>query len=197
MEKLFEGQETLALFLIFFVPGFLMIKAYDLLVPSERRDFSKGVFEAVAYSAVNLAAFTPLIYLMRTGFFSPFWYWVWATVVLIVGPVVWALLFFRVRRSKWLTRQFPHPILRPWDYVFGQRECYWVIVHLKDRKIGGLFGPDSFASSDPAEPQIYLEELWALDANERFLHKIERSKGIIFFAKDIVAVELFSYNNGG
>jgi len=46
MEKLFEQQATLALFLAFFVPGFLMIRVYDLLVPTERRDFSKSVFDA-------------------------------------------------------------------------------------------------------------------------------------------------------
>lgn len=57
MEKLFEQQATLILFLGFFVPGFLMIRIYDLLVPTERRDFSKSVFDAVAYSAVNFVAF--------------------------------------------------------------------------------------------------------------------------------------------
>ena len=39
MEKLFEAQGTLALFLIFFIPGFITLKVYDLLVPGEARDF--------------------------------------------------------------------------------------------------------------------------------------------------------------
>jgi hypothetical protein len=47
MEKLFEQQARLALFLLVFVPGFLMIQVYDLLVPSPRRDFSKNLFEAI------------------------------------------------------------------------------------------------------------------------------------------------------
>src|SRR5690349_14367951 len=107
MEKLFEQQETLALFLLFFVPGFLMIQVYDLLVPSERRDFSKSIFEAVAYSAVNLGAFTPLIYLMRSGFLPPLWYWICVTVILVVGPILWGILFYYARRSRWFGKYFP------------------------------------------------------------------------------------------
>ena len=39
MENLFKNQETFALFLIFFVPGFISIMVYDLRIPGERRDF--------------------------------------------------------------------------------------------------------------------------------------------------------------
>lgn len=70
-----------------------------------------------------------------------------------------------------------------------------MIVHLKDqRKIGGLFDTASFASSYPAEPQIYLQQVWKLDGEGRFLEPIERSKGIIILRDDIVAVEMFSYD---
>jgi hypothetical protein len=121
MEKLFEQQATMAFFLLFFVPGFLMIQVYDLLVPSPRRDFSKSLFEAVAYSAVNFGVFSPLIYLMRSGFFAPFWYWVCVTMILVVAPVVWSVLFLCARKSKWFRKYFLHPILCPWDYVFAKR----------------------------------------------------------------------------
>ena len=42
MEKLFDNQAAFALFLVFFVPGFISLKVYDLFIPSERRDFSKS-----------------------------------------------------------------------------------------------------------------------------------------------------------
>jgi hypothetical protein len=47
--------ETLALFLFFVVPGFLAIRVYDLIVPSERRDFGQSVIDVVTYSLLNLA----------------------------------------------------------------------------------------------------------------------------------------------
>lgn len=58
MEKIFEGN-SLLLFLIFFIPGFVSFKIYDLLVPGERRDFSKSAFDAIAYSALNFAILLP------------------------------------------------------------------------------------------------------------------------------------------
>jgi hypothetical protein len=54
-------QDDLLLFLLFFVPGFISIKVYDLLVPSERRPFQNTLAEAIAYSAVNFAILLPVI----------------------------------------------------------------------------------------------------------------------------------------
>lgn len=67
MEKLFEGS-TLSLFLIFFIPGFVSLKVYDLIVPGERRDFSKSAFDAIAYSALNFSVLLPLILLIQSEF---------------------------------------------------------------------------------------------------------------------------------
>lgn len=192
MDKLFEQTSTLILFLGFFVPGFLMIRVYDLLVPTERRDFSKSVYDAVAYSAVNFVVFSPVLYWMGTASLSSFLRGLALFSIFILAPIGWPLLLFRVRKARWFTKRLSHPTLRPWDYYFSKGEPCWVIVHLKDRKIGGYFGADSFASSDPAEPQLYLEQGWALDDECHFTHKLEQSKGLILFAKDIIAVEFFS-----
>jgi len=48
-------SETLRMIVIFFVPGFISMKVYDLCFPSERRDFSKSVLEAVSFSFINFA----------------------------------------------------------------------------------------------------------------------------------------------
>ena len=85
-----------------------------------------------------------------------------------------------------------HPIRKPWDYVFGKRDSFWIIVHLQsDQRIGGRFDVDSFASSDPAEEQIYLQEVWVLDVEGRFMNRVERSRGIIIMKDQIRAVEFF------
>jgi hypothetical protein len=79
-----------------------------------------------------------------------------------------------------------------WDYVFGKRNPFWIIVHLKNgQKIGGFFGDESFASSNPADEQIYLEEVWVLDDDGRFLSPAEGSRGIIIMNDEIRAVEFF------
>jgi hypothetical protein len=58
-------------------------------------------------------------------------------------------------------------------------------------KIGGRFDTESFASSDPAEEQIYLQEVWILDEAGRFVSQVERSRGIIIMKSEIRAVEFF------
>ncbi len=111
-------------------------------------------------------------------------------VIFILAPIGWPALLFSIRKAAWFSKRFSHPILRPWDYFFSKREPCWVIVHLKDQKVGGYYGKGSFASSDPAEPQLCLEEVWGLDDQCRFTHRIKRSKGMIFFAKDILGYHL-------
>jgi hypothetical protein len=87
-----------------------------------------------------------------------------------------------------------HPDEQPWDFVFGQHDPFWVIVHLRDlRRIGGRFAGKSFASSNPAETQIYLEEVWTVDEKGHLSQPVERSRGIIILGKDILAIELFCY----
>ncbi len=93
MEKLFENQVTFTLFLIFFVPGFISLKVYDLFIPSERRDFSKSLYDAVAYSALNFVALFWLIWRMGSGKMWPATWYLSFLLVLIVAPALWPILF--------------------------------------------------------------------------------------------------------
>lgn len=196
MEKLFEGTQTLTLFLFFFLPGFVSLKVYDSLVPSERRDFSKSIYEVVAYSTLNYALLYPLVAwtLSRSNSVHPVLVWVDGAFVLVAFPSLWPFIWIRVLRTRVFSKHFVHPIQKPWDFVFGQRKPYWTIVHLKDlRKIGGVYGERSFASSNPAPPQIYLEEVWELDEAGHFVQPVDDSEGVLILESEILAVELFNY----
>lgn len=187
--------DKLVLFLVFFIPGFISIRIYDLLVPSERRDFSKSLFEAIGYSSLNFAALFWLIIPIHSGNFyvhHKLWYFIFLLLIICVIPIFWPILFLKLSTWKPISKYIVHPIQKPWDYVFGKREAFWIIIHLKDRrKIGGKFGTNSFSSSYPSEEQIYLEEVWKLDENGKFIGPIERSKGIIILGKEILSIEFF------
>lgn len=58
-----EGK--LILFIAFVVPGFIAIKAYELLSPSKQSDSSKQIIDAVSYSCLNYAILLWPIYLME------------------------------------------------------------------------------------------------------------------------------------
>ena len=189
--------DKLVLFLIFFVPGFVSLKVWALLAPSERRDFSRSLFEVIGYSALNFAALSWIIILvhsgeLRTG--APVWYYVLLVVIMLVAPALWPFLLRALSRSRTVKRLRLDPFLKPWDSVFVERKSYWVILHLTNgKRIGGKFSTRSFASSYPAEEQIYLEELWKLDKQGAFEKAIERSRGIIVSASDLIGIELFDY----
>jgi len=196
MEKLFENQQTLALFLIFFVPGFISLRIYDLLIPSERRDFSKSLFDAVAYSALNFGALSWLIGLMRSGRLSAPWWYVSVFAVLVVFPAIWPPLLLWIRKRPWFDEKFVGVNARVWDSIFAERRQYWVIVHLKDeRRIGGLYSSNSLTSSSPAGPEIYLEQVWRLDDAGHFLEPIESTAGILILGDEILALEFFRYDS--
>lgn len=188
-------MDKLVLFLVFFIPGFISIKIYDLLVPSERRDFSKSLLEVIGYSSLNFAALFWLIIPIHSENFYVHYkilYFILLLIIIFIIPILWPILFLKLSTLKPISKYIIHPIQKPWDYVFSKREAFWIIIHLKDgKKIGGRYGANSFSSSYPSEEQIYLEEVWKLDENSIFIESIERSKGIIVSAKEISSIEFF------
>ncbi len=191
------SSETLRLILLFFVPGFISMKVYDLLIPSDKPDFSKSLLEAVSFSCVNFAMTYWAIVAIHSNNFqnnNPFCYYISSILILFVTPILWPLIYLKILSFSFFKNRTIHPIPKPWDYVFSQQKPYWVIVHLKDgRRIGGLYGANSFASSYPANEQIYLEEVWKLDETGKFIERIDRSGGILLSKEDFEAIELFQY----
>jgi hypothetical protein len=188
-------SEKLVIFLIMLVPGFISLKVWDLLVPSERRDFSKSLIDAVAYSAINFALLFWLVdYLSRPNLaqLAPKGFLLGNLALFFLFPVFWPVALLWLMRRPFLSRHIVNAIQKPWDYVFAKREAAWVIVHLKNGGvIGGKFDSKSFASSYPASEQIYIEELWQLDDKRNFARRVDRTKGSIVLGDDILAIEFF------
>lgn len=187
--------DKIALFLTMVVPGFVSLKVWDSLVPSERRDFGKSLVDAVVYSAINFALLFWLVgYVNTPDLFqrAPVGYITGNFLLLFVFPVLWPMVLLWLMRRPFVSKFVVNPIQKPWDYVFAKREPVWVIVHLRNGGvIGGRFGSKSFASSYPAPEQIYIEEIWALDEKRAFVSCIERTKGVIVLGEDILAIEFF------
>lgn len=186
-------ESKLILFIGFVVPGFIAIKAYELLSPSKPVDSSKQIIDAISYSCLNYALLLWPIFLIETTKVSishPNLYILFYIMVLFVSPILLVLGWSLLRKLECIQKFIPHPTQKPWDFVFGQRHTYWIIVTLKNgEKIGGMFGPNSFASSAPAEEQLYLEELWILNEEGGFDRPVEQSSGIIILSSEILSVE--------
>lgn len=193
--------DKLPLFIAFIIPGFISIKCYQLVFPGTEHPTTEQIVDAVAYSSINYAILIPLIIGVENSVLKanyPVLYYVFYMFVLFLAPIVWVFLWKYLRTRDFVQNNVPHPTAKPWDYVFSQRKPYWVKVTLKDGTvIGGRYAENSFASSTPAEAQIYLEETWVLNGNGGFERKKSRTAGVIILSTDISHIELRDYTQEG
>lgn len=188
--------DKLVLFLFFFVPGFISLKFYQLLFADERVDFSKSLYEAVGFSCINFSIFFWVIYYINKPEFvesHPFYYYAITLTIIFITPLILTWFLSMILKTKVFGRFFISPEKVPWDWQFSKRDASWVIVTLKDgKKIGGKFGKNSSASTFPRSKEIYIEDIWKLDANHKFIYSIKRNKGVLITGDSILAIEFFS-----
>ncbi|WP_201510401.1 DUF6338 family protein [Psychrobacter alimentarius] len=190
--------DKLILFIAFVIPGFISIKAYQLLCPGSERNTSDQLIDAIAYSSINYALlFSPIITIESGSLKNvhPSLYYMFYVFVLFVAPIIWVLVWRYLRTKEFFLRNAPHPTKKPWDYLFSQRKPYWVEVFLKNGNvIAGLYANNSSASSAPAPEQIYLEETWIMDADGKFERAIADTAGVIILTSEISHIEFRKYN---
>lgn len=118
--------------------------------------------------------------------------------LIFVGPALFGL-FLGINAQKQIVRRllnkiglYPvHVMPAAWDWKFGTMTEQWVLVVLKDEtKFAGLFGRHSFASSDPAERDLYIERIYDID-NANQWHP--RDNGVLIAGSEIRTIEFWPY----
>ena len=182
-------------FVILIMPGFISIKVWNLIIPSESRALKDSFIDALAYSLLNFALlFWLMLIIRRTD-------WTWLRVMLYgvligVGPVLWPILWKAVATSKFLRGRIINPTPRAWDYFFNLRQNCFMLIHLKDGSlVGGVYHVESFASSYPAPEDIYLQEVWRVDERGIFIEKIPQSIGMLVTRDSIEYIEMYRFRN--
>lgn len=193
--NIWENNDFFA-FIAFFIPGFITLKIYDFKVPNVRRDFSKAIFEVIAYSGMNFIVFYPLLSLISAPDFQQVHKYIFILsiyLIFLIMPIMWPDIYLKFLSLDFVSRQLPNPYENPWDFLFNRKKIdpKYVIVNFSDgKRVGGFFGPKSFASSSIAKEQLYLEEVWELD-EYGFKKAIENSNGIMIFRDEMVSVEFY------
>ena len=187
-------NDNITLFVILFLPGFISVKIYHLLVADEKYDFTKNLFEIIGFSLVNFILFSWLLFINAyyTWFVNfPFGFYFSLILIFIIGPIGWPIVLSKVLNSKKIKPHIIGDSKSAWDFHFTKRESSWIIVHLKDgRKVAGKYDTKSFASPYPCKETIYIEELWNLVDN-KFTSIVPRTNGILIISDDIFAIEFF------
>ncbi|MEU9143991.1 DUF6338 family protein [Streptomyces sp. NPDC048349] len=129
----------------------------------------------------------------------------WTMIVLVVVPVALGagLSFLAdVRRPAWLHRLLVRiglssvtRVSEAWDWVFSRGFPAYVRVRLtEDRVVYGLLADRSFASSDPAHRDLYLQQQWTVE-DDWFAEPYPGSRGVWLNGSSIVSIEFFDGRN--
>ena len=187
--------DKLNIFLLFFVPGFISMKIWSSIVPSESRKPTDYLLEIISYSCLNFAFLSWLVIIVSKDEFksnheSLFYLAVFS--ILFVFPIIWPIILNKLFQWPVINKFFIHPIPKAWDYYFSKRKPCYVLIHLKNGElIGGYLGGKSFASSFPNVEDIYLEQVWKVNKNGEFQNMIESTNGLWICKDNFNYIEFF------
>lgn len=197
--------DTVFFTLAFLVPGFVCHTVLSSLVPRQQSDSNLSFLRFLTLSSINYALWAWLIYLVFSGGWNeshPEWtaaMWAW---VILVSPALLGLLWGKLSERGWargiLLRLGFNPLHAAptaWDYKFhSQSEPVWIVVTLTDGStVRGRFGNRSFASSDSADRDIYIEEVYRFEKGSPWIPAL-RSDGILVRGSFIRNIEFLEWN---
>ncbi|MGB6482231.1 MAG: DUF6338 family protein [Candidatus Acidiferrales bacterium] len=187
--------------LLFLIPGFIARGVLSSIYPGSEPSEARLVLTAIALSCINYGLWSWLLVLV----WKNAWYdnalplALLTVLILFLSPVLFTLAvgsFMRTDAFRRLREAFGirHPTPKSWDYFFGKGLPCWIIVTLKSgRIIGGYYGTNSFASSFPAEEDLYLEKLCDMTPDGRLNGITGFTLGGIIRMEDVQLLEFFEY----
>lgn len=183
----------------FLMPGFIASRVLSFVYPQTEAGETRAVLTAITLSSFNYAILSWAVVLV----WKQLWYENVAFLAafvffsLFVSPVIIAVLFGKINDSEWgrrMRRQLGvmHPMPKAWDYFFRRGLPCWIVATMKDgRVIAGLYAGESFASSFPAEEDIYLEKVCSLSPDGKMQGIIPDSIGAIIRMENVALLEFF------
>jgi hypothetical protein len=154
---------------------------------------SESLVEVIVYSLFNSAATAWILPLIQSTRIDWLYYVVY--VIVLIG---WPVLLHCLLQREMLRNKIISIIPTSWDYFFNKRVPCFMLVHLNNgRVVGGLYNNGSFASSYPEKEDLYLEEVWKINSEGKFIEKLADTKGLLVNHDSIEYIELFNLSNEG
>lgn len=188
--------DAIYLALAFIVPGFVLSATRNQFINGQERQGGEQLIRFLTYSAINYAFFSvPIYFALEGNASSGFKAAVWLAAILI-GPAILGIISGFATQRGWIRWVFHRCGLHPvhvvptaWDYQFGKPNDCWVLVVLKDgTRFAGYYGLQSFASSDQKERDLYIENVFDLDDNDKW---IPTNKSVFLVGGEIRSIEFW------
>lgn len=196
-----KGATNVYLVLAFVVPGLIIAWTRAQFITGRlmamKDNFIAYLALSVIYYAVAFPAVEYLLTFKDAGWAKAL---AWLTIV-FVGPFVAGLLLGLASQREWLrvlaTRlgiNTVHASPTAWDRVFANRRgSTFVMVTLADGSIvAGVFGSRSFASSEPSERDLLIEEIWDVAETGAWTQRPEKI-AIYVPAKEVKHVQFWTH----
>ena len=195
-----DGTESLFLILAFVIPGFIWNCIHSVFNPRKTERTQLLLLRFLTFSCINYGLWSWLLYLVFVSeFFEKsdlFTGIAWVTIIL-VSPVGLGFTTGLLSQKELFRRVFTrmglssiHGIPTAWDYKFSKtRKSVWVQVTLKDgKKISGLYGCQSFASSVAEERDLYLQQAVRVSKDGDW-ERLKRTDGVLIKGNEIKYIE--------
>lgn len=191
--------QGLLVLLMLVIPGYLARMVFGAVVTIPQKDHKQILLDSVAWSVFMAPLLVLGLYVearLMTG----------SDVALFIVVAAWTVVSFsslaglvvgRVckQRPAVVQRMGLRPLVpKAWDERLGRGEPLLVLATLTDgSRLGGLWGGNSFASSYPADEDIYVEQAWELEPESgRFIRPAQRTAGFWVSAKSIRYLEFWT-----
>ena len=189
---------------LFLVPGFIIDDIVNAFCTSKKRDTNIAILRYLMFSVIHCALWAPayikLVTLISTAPTTVSWLYI--GLVSVVGAFFTGLVLGFMIRGQFLHKIFALlginvslSIPTSWDYKFSTIEwTRWVIIYLAcDKTVYGLLSTKSYASIDSSERDIYVEKVYTLDENKKWIMQT-RSDGMLIPKDQIRFIEILHDN---
>jgi Family of unknown function (DUF6338) len=177
--------------MLFALPGFISLRVWALIFPTSERSLKDEIGEALSFGILNAIICAPIFAMLAPS--NVFALYTLAILTLLVLPAIWPVVLLWVLRRLEKAELILISSRSAWDDVFLRKQVYFVIVHLNDGgRVGGYYGPNSFAGLHPISGHLYLEQLWYLNEEGKFDKPVPDSRGLILRPADYKYIELLA-----
>ena len=189
--------ESVLLTCVFIVPGFIINRIINSFCPSAKKSDAITFLICLIYSVLHLAIFSWLyILFLEIESLSKQWLFLIFVMITIIGATFLGIIIGLIKSKGWirniadkLNLNVINPIPTSWDYFFSQAQCCFVIVTLFDESVVlGYFGENSFASSETEERDIYIEKIYKMGEENKWIEN-DSSNGILIKQSQIKTIE--------
>jgi hypothetical protein len=195
-----DSLKTVIFTVAFLMPGFIWSAMLSLLLPRRSGQTETRFLEFFTLSCINNTLwFWLFIYLSIRDFpaRNPGAFSLFILLALFVSPLILGTVSGRFAQRDHMARflrrlgfRTVHYIPTAWDWHFSRQEELWARITMEDGSvIFGFFGSQSFASSNPDERDIYLEQVYTRTAEG--VRCVESTRGCLVKGDQISAIEFY------